>query len=500
MIVGPVCKDVMKLQTLVKALQQEPRLTPASAGAEVTGLAYDSRQVKRGSLFVAIHGRHHDGSQFIEDALERGAVAVVGEGALSLRQVPYIEVPDARRALADMACAFYDHPADPLEVYGVTGTNGKTTVAFMIRAILKGEGGGPGLISTVRYEIGERVIPAGRTTPEAPDLQSLLHKMKAAGCRHAIMEVSSHALDQSRVRGIDFDVALFTNLTHDHLDYHGTMERYFEAKRRLFRTLGLGRKPAVAVINADDPYGRRLEEDSWASTVTVLTYGLAEGVVVRATDLELDAEGARCTVHTPWGTAPLRLPLLGRFNILNSLAAIAACGARGHELPAMIARLEHMEPVPGRLESVAEGQPFNVFVDYAHTDDALRTVLEILAEITAGRIWLVFGCGGDRDRGKRAAMGAVADRWAYHTLITSDNPRHEDPADIAAEIAAGFTAPGRYAVHLDREEAIRHAIDRARPGDTVLIAGKGHEKYQEFKQTVIPFDDAEIARRKLAEG
>ena len=500
MIFGPVCKDVMKLQTLVKALPQEPRLTPASAGAEVTGLAYDSRQVKRGALFVAIPGRHHDGSAFIEDALERGAVAVVGEGRLALRHVPYIEVPDARRALADMACAFYGTPADQLEVFGITGTNGKTTVAFMIRAILKGAGGEPGLVSTVRYEIGERVIPAGRTTPEAPDLQSLLHKMCTAGCRHAVMEVSSHALDQARVRGIDFDVGVFTNLTRDHLDYHGTMDQYFDAKRLLFRGLGQGRKPAVAVINVDDPYGRRLAEDVRSGPVSVLTYGLAADAAVRARDLALDAAGARCTVQSPWGEAPLRLPLLGRFNILNSLAALAACGARGHGLQDMVARLEGMEPVPGRLESVAPGHPFNVFVDYAHTDDALQTVLEILAEITAGRIWLVFGCGGDRDRGKRAAMGAVADRWAHHTLITSDNPRHEDPADIAAEIAAGFGAPGRYTVCLDRAAAIRSAIDRAQPGDTVLIAGKGHENYQEFKQTVIPFDDAEIARSKLAEG
>ncbi len=496
MILGPLKIDAMKLEWIARKIGCD---TMPSGGwdVDIKGLAYDSRQVKPGSLFVAIAGRRHDGSAFIDEALNRGAVAVIGEQALALRHVPYLCVPDARIALADIACAYFENPSARLDVFGITGTNGKTTTAYMIRAILAAAERRPGLITTVCYEIGERIIPANRTTPEAPDLQGMLQKMERAGCDGVVMEVSSHALDQHRVRGIDFDVAVYTNLSRDHLDYHGTMDAYFDAKRRLFHTLGQGGKQALAVINADDPWGRKLIAEVVHGSASLITYGTAPGADVAAEDIRLDADGSRCTVKSPWGSFPLHLRSLGRFNISNALAAVAACGARGMAPDRMAPALEHMRNVPGRLQSVADGHPFNVFVDYAHTEDALSNVLEIVREITSGRILLVFGCGGDRDRSKRPAMGAVADQCADYTFITSDNPRREDAAAIAREIATGFKDASRYVVCLNRAEAIRDAITLAGVGDAVLIAGKGHENYQEFGHTVIPFDDADVARRLL---
>lgn len=497
MILGPLTIDTMKLEWITRNSGCALSVTGGD-DVDIKGLAYDSRQVKPGFLFVAVPGRHHDGAAFIDDALKRGAVAVIGEQPLALRHVPYVQVPDARIVLADIACAYFENPSASLDVYGVTGTNGKTTVAYMLRALLTASGRRAGLISSVCYEIGSRVIPANRTTPEAPDLQAMLRKIEEAGCDSVIMEVSSHALDQHRVRGMDYDVAIYTNLSRDHLDYHGNMESYFDVKRRLFTSLGRGGKEAIAVINRDDAWGRTLAADVAAGTVSVVTYGASAEADVRAENIRLQSDGSRFTVQTPWGTTPICLRQLGRFNVSNALAAIAACGARGMELERMVDALETMEGVPGRLQSVAGGQPFNVFVDYAHTDDALNNVLSILREITAGRMVLVFGCGGDRDRGKRAPMGAAAERHADHTYITSDNPRTENPECIAQEIAAGFTDASRYTLCLDRGEAIRAALTEARAGDTVLIAGKGHEHYQEFGQTIIPFDDAEVARKILS--
>lgn len=499
MILGPLKVDAMRLDWIAQKVGCAAAPS-ASWDVDIKGLAYDSRQVKPGFLFVAIPGRHHDGSAFIDDALKRGAVAVIGEQPLALRHVPYLCVPHARIALADIACAYFENPSAALEVFGVTGTNGKTTTAYMIRAMLDKATRSPGLISTICYEIGQRIIPANRTTPEAPDLQAMMQKMDRAGCQSVVMEVSSHALDQHRVRGIDFDVALFTNLSRDHLDYHETMEAYFDAKRRLFRELGQGNKQAVAVLNADDEWGRRLVDDVAGGPASLLTYGTGKDADVTVSDIQLDAGGSRFTVKTPWGDQAIRLHQLGRFNLSNALAAIAACGARGISLDVMVEALEHMQSVPGRLQAVAEGNPFNIFVDYAHTDDALSNVLQILREITPGRILLVFGCGGDRDRSKRPAMGRVAEQGADHTFITSDNPRTEEPAAIAEAIAAGYADPERHTICLNREEAIRLAIAQAQPGDAVLIAGKGHENYQEFGHTMVPFDDAEVARKILRGG
>lgn len=465
---------------------------------QLRGMAYDSRQVKPGFLFIAIPGQKQDGMHFIDDALKRGAVAVVGEAALSLRHVPYLRVRNAREAMAHIACSFFGNPATALELFAVTGTNGKTTTAFMLRTLLASQGRSPGLISTVRYEMGERIIPANRTTPEAPDLQAMLQQMDRADCDCVAMEVSSHALDQHRVLGIDFDAAIFTNLSQDHLDYHGSMERYSAAKQILFQQLGSGTKSAVAILNQDDPEVTAFANAVQSSSVQIWTYGYSAAADLRALHTEASPVGTVTQITSPWGDAELHLPLLGRFNVSNALAALCALAARGMELQPLVKALAEMPPVPGRLERVSpDDHPFQVAVDYAHTDDALRNALSVLKEVTNGRLLVVFGCGGDRDEAKRPLMGAAASEFADHAWITTDNPRSEDPAQIAETVARGFSSPDSYHILLDREAAIQAAIGEARPGDLVLIAGKGHETYQEFAHTVIPFDDAVVARRAL---
>jgi len=355
------------------------------------------------------------------------------------------------------------------------------------------------LIGTVRYEIGDRVIPAQRTTPDALETQRLMAHMVNSGCQACVMEVSSHALEQQRVGEIGYDVTVFTNLTQDHLDYHGTMENYFAAKRKLFLPAAQGGKRAAQVINIDDAYGARLWGEGAAEVK--LTYALHERAHIRATRIHLGRDGSRFHVSTPQGDFECRLPLIGRHNIYNALAAVGT--ALALETPVEIVRsaLGGAPAVPGRLESVTRGQPFGVYVDYAHTDDALRNVLTTLREITPGRLLLVFGCGGNRDAGKRPKMGAVAAELASQTIVTSDNPRQESPESIAAQIEAGYRASGRgdCAVELDRRRAIQQMLALARKGDTVLVAGKGHETYQEFENTVIPFDDCLHARELLEE-
>ncbi|HXG47324.1 MAG TPA: UDP-N-acetylmuramoyl-L-alanyl-D-glutamate--2,6-diaminopimelate ligase [Methylomirabilota bacterium] len=460
-----------------------------SLDREITGLAYDSRRVTPGMMFVAIPGQHNDGHEFIASAIERGAVAVLCEQPRPLpARVTRILVPDVREALARTAAAFHQQPAAKLKVIGVTGTNGKTTVAFMVKALLEAAGVRTGLIGTVRYEIGDRVIPAQRTTPESLEVQQMMAQMLRAGCQACVMEVSSHALEQKRVFGIEFDVGIFTNLTRDHLDYHGTMENYFAAKKKLFTSLEQGEKGGTAVINVDDGYGARLVEEI---TAAGLTYGIQKPAQLRATQLQLAADGSRFVVESAGRRFAVRLPLIGRHNVYNALAAVGAGLALKIDVVKIQAALNALPPVPGRLEIVAAGQPFGVYVDYAHTDDALRNVLTTLREITPGRLLLTFGCGGCRDAGKRPRMGRVAAELADHTIITSDNPRREDPARIAGQIEEGYRAvrPDGYEIELERKRAIQHIIALARPGDTVLIAGKGHESYQEFEDTVVPFDD-----------
>lgn len=495
MIFGKFCMETMRLESITRLIQ--PVQVRGPLHFEIEGIAYDSRQVKENYIFVALHGRRADGAQYIEDALRRGAVAIISEeDRWPRRNIAHILVKDARRALAEISAAFYDHPSQKIPVVGVTGTNGKTTTSFMIREVLAAEGKQPGLIGTVRYEIGSRSIPAIRTTPEAPDIQFMLDQMVRSGCRSAVMEVSSHALCQHRVRGTDFDVGVFTNLTRDHLDYHGTMEEYFAAKTELFCGLGQRHKRAVAAVNIDDEWGMKLARMDGLNAQT-LTFGEHPAAQVRATDVQIWPGGTRFTVHTPWGSVPAHLRLLGRFNVANALAAIAACGALGISPERSAAIIGEMRTVPGRLERFVSPRGFNVFVDYAHTDDALKQVLETLRELKPGRLIAVFGCGGDRDHGKRARMGAVAHERADYTILTSDNPRREKPDAIIAEIEQGMPAPDRHEIVVDREQAIVRAIAMAQEGDIVLIAGKGHENTQEFASTVVPFDDREVVRRYL---
>ncbi|MBK7999544.1 MAG: UDP-N-acetylmuramoyl-L-alanyl-D-glutamate--2,6-diaminopimelate ligase [Verrucomicrobia bacterium] len=466
---------------------------------EVAGLTYDSRRVTPGMVFVAIPGQHVDGHEFVGTAVERGATAVICErNKIVPGRVTKIQVNDVREAMACAARSYFQHPSSKLKVIGVTGTNGKTTVAFMIKAILESADIKTGLMGTVRYEIGDRVIPAQRTTPESIEVQQMMSQMLKADCKACVMEVSSHALDQKRVHGVDFDVGIFTNLTRDHLDYHGTMENYFTAKKRLFASLEQGPKRGASVINIDDTYGARLVDETQGVEVQ-LTYGFGEKSCLRATKIELNADGSRFVVEAPDRKFAIRLPLIGRHNIYNALAAIGACLALKIDVVKIQAALNALPPVSGRLEMVSAGQPFGVFVDYAHTDDALKNVLTTLREITKGRVLLAFGCGGNRDSGKRAKMGRIAAELADYTLITSDNPRKEDPAKIAAQVEEGYKAlrADAYEIELDRARAIQQIISRAQPGDSVLIAGKGHETYQEFEDTVVPFDDRIHAQEAL---
>ncbi len=487
----------MQLRQLIQHL---PGATvEGSLDRDVAGITYDSRRVTPGMVFVAIPGQHVDGHEFIGTAVERGASAVICERSrLVPGRVTKIQVTDVREAMACAARSYYQHPSSKLKVIGVTGTNGKTTVAFMIKAILEAADIKTGLMGTVRYEIGDRVIPAQRTTPESIEVQQMMAQMLKADCQACVMEVSSHALDQKRVYGVEFDVGIFTNLTRDHLDYHGTMENYFASKKKLFSSLTEGGKRAASVINIDDTYGARLADETKGLEVQ-LTYGFAEKSRLRATKIELSAEGSRFVIEAPERKFAVRLPLIGRHNIYNALAAVGACLALKMDVVKIQAALNSLPPVPGRLEIVSAGQPFGVFVDYAHTDDALKNVLTTLREITKGRVLLAFGCGGNRDAGKRAKMGRVAAELADYSIITSDNPRKEEPATIAAQVEEGFKSVRADAceIELDRGRAIQQIIARAQPGDSVLIAGKGHETYQEFEDTVVPFDDRIHAQEAL---
>lgn len=465
---------------------------------EVSGITYDSRRVTPGMVFVAIPGQHADGHEFISMAIDRGATAIICErNRLIPQRATKIKVPDVREAMARAAATFYQNPSARLKVIGVTGTNGKTTVAFMIKAILEAAGIKTGLIGTVRYEIGDRVIPAQRTTPESVEVQQMMAQMLRAECQACVMEVSSHALEQKRVLGVQFDVGIFTNLTRDHLDYHNTMENYFAAKAKLFTALEQGTKRGAVVINIDDAFGARLAGQT--KVEVQMTYGLDLAATLRATQIQLSKDGSRFVIETPERKFACRLPLIGRHNIYNALAAVGAGLALKVDVLSLQSALNALPPVPGRLEAVSLGQPFGVFVDYAHTDDALKNVLTTLREITPGRVLLAFGCGGSRDPGKRAKMGRVAAELADFTLITSDNPRKESPARIAEQIEEGYRSKRNdgYAVELDRRRAIEQIIGMAKAGDAVLIAGKGHETYQEFEDTVVPFDDRFHAEEAL---
>jgi UDP-N-acetylmuramoyl-L-alanyl-D-glutamate--2,6-diaminopimelate ligase len=464
-----------------------------TTNADVQGISLHSRDIRRNWVFVAIPGTIADGLQYAEDAVRRGAAAVVCERApAQALAVPAIVVPDARLAAAQLAAANNGYPANSLRIAGVTGTNGKTTVAMMLRAILKAADMNPGVIGTVAYEIGSRVISAPRTTPDAVMLQDLLRQMVATGCRSAILEVSSHALVQHRVATIPFAAAGFTNLTHDHLDYHGSMQDYYAAKAMLFRRLN---DDATAVINSDDPWGRQLAAESLPGTC--LRYGLdTSNLELVGESIALSASGSDFELMSPWGQFSAHVCLPGRHNIANALAAFGMGVALGCDPEVAVKAIAGVKMVRGRLEHVSGDRPFDVFVDYAHTDDALKNVLAALRPLTRGRLHVVFGCGGNRDREKRSKMGAVAVANADRVWVTTDNPRSEDPQTIIADILEGNSRE-KIDVVVDRREAIYASIASASAGDTVLIAGKGHETYQEVAGVSAPFDDVEVARAAM---
>ena len=485
----------MQLKTLVAAIS--PRQIIGPVDRVVEGIAYDSRRVQRNGLFVALRGEKNDGHQFIEQAVEKGASVIVTEQEVQSPRATCVVVENTRSALADLAATFYERPARRLKLAAVTGTNGKTTTTFLLKHICEKAGLRCGLLGTVRYEIADRVLPAVRTTPESVEVQELLAQMVNAGCKAAAMEVSSHAITQERVRGIEWDVAVFTNLTQDHLDFHGTMENYFEAKAALFTGLAeqKSKTNATAVINIDDRYGAQLV-DRLDEKVPVVTYGVGARADFRASNYHAEFAGTSYQLDARGKSYLVRVPLIGRFNVANSMAALAAASSMGISLREAILSLGRSPQVPGRLEAVPAKRQFQVFVDYAHTDDALLNVLKTLRELSPRKLIVVFGCGGDRDKQKRPLMARVADQNADFSIITSDNPRKEDPDAIIADAEKGFRSD-RYEKITDRAEAIARAIELAQPRDIVLIAGKGHEAYQEFADHTIPFDDIQVARRAL---
>ncbi|HOV79789.1 MAG TPA: UDP-N-acetylmuramoyl-L-alanyl-D-glutamate--2,6-diaminopimelate ligase [Bacillota bacterium] len=469
----------------------------------VNGITYDSRRVKPGCLFVAVKGFKHDGHDYIEDAVERGASAVVAERKVTVPAgVAWAVVPDSRRALALLSARFFGYPSLKMRMIGVTGTNGKTTTASLLTAVLKAAGEKTGLIGTVHNLIGDKVLPVSHTTPESADLQELLHDMAAAGVGSCVMEVSSHALALHRVEGCEFDVAVFTNLTQDHLDFHSGMEDYLESKLRLFSSLGgFNRKKGgkYAVINADDAYAGRFSQ---AAGGNVCTYGLKGPADVLAEDISVTPGGVMFGVTGKWGRCFLNLKITGMFNVYNALAAFTAAAAIGVPLETIRKGLENSPGVAGRFELVDAGQDFSVIVDYAHTPDGLENVLRTARQITEKRLITVFGCGGDRDRAKRPLMGEIAVKYSDYSVITSDNPRTEDPLKIINDIEQGVKTGSErasYTVEPDRRKAIRLAVKTAGRGDVVVIAGKGHEDYQIIGTVKYPFDDRLEAKAAIEE-
>jgi len=473
-----------------------------SGNPQISGVEYDSRRVKPGDIFVAMRGGSSDGNRFMHQAIAAGAVAVVTDSEAKPKHIAWAQVPHGRRALAILSANYLQHPAKKLAITGITGTNGKSTTAFLMEAVLAASGRRSVLIGTIEYHVGGAVLPAPHTTPEPLELQRLFADAVKTRATEGVMEVSSHALAQERTYGITFDVAVFTNLTRDHLDYHQTMGEYFVAKRRLFDENG-GNKPRVVVLNADDEYGLQLVEYCKDRGDTVFTYGLREGDF-RAEKTELTPAGVRFSIVSPAGTIPVASRLIGKVNLYNILAASAAGHARGCTAAEIQSGICRLARVPGRFERVDCGQPFTVVVDYAHTDDALRNLTLLardLVKTNNGRVITVFGCGGDRDRSKRPLMGDAAGNGSDFVVLTSDNPRSEDPLAIINDAVVGVQRSGvKYTTEVDRRAAIHLAISRASAGDIVLIAGKGHEKMQITAKGTIPFDDTKVAAEALADA
>lgn len=502
----------MKLGRLIENLDGV-QLLSGDADCGILGLAYDSRRVQPGFLFVAVRGHAQDGRTFLDEAVDRGAVALAAEAfPYKPYDVAMVRVPDARAALSDLAARFYDYPYRGMEVVGITGTNGKTSTSYILESVLRAAGAEPGVIGTVNYRYGDTRRPAPVTTPESLDLMAMLREMADNGVTHAVMEVSSHALEQGRVRTCPMRIVVFTNLSRDHLDYHPGMDAYFKAKSRLFRPCEDGGIPGEgpAVINLDDPRGAELVS---LCKRPVRTYGLNRDSDVRAEVLSEDRDGFRARLIAPEGDCTILSPLIGRINLYNILAASSAALSLGVEMDAVAEGIERVRAIPGRLERVENRRGLGLFVDYAHTPDALSKALEALRPLARGRLLTVFGCGGDRDRGKRPEMGALAGRLSDLVFVTSDNPRTENPLEIIAQVEKGVRTSGLprlengsdprntregYVVEPDRRRAIRRAVAAAAPEDIVLIAGKGHEDYQILGTERVHFDDREEAAEAAA--
>ncbi len=494
--------DLLKMAPKLSHLFQEDEIVASKGDLDrpISGLAIDSRRVLPGHVFFALPGRRADGGSYIDEAISRGAVAVIATRipAATAARVTYVQVADPRRTLAAVSRRYFNFPDRSLEIAGVTGTNGKTTVTSLLQHLLATPSQRVGLIGTINYDLGNRVVPSYRTTPESLDLFGLLAQIRDAGCHHAVMEISSHGIDQHRVNGLELGVAVFTNLTRDHLDYHETMEEYFEVKRRLF-TGETGTRPRAAALNLDDAHGRRLAAEA-PSGLRVITFGEAADAQVRAENVRYDLGSTFLNLVWPGGSVALESPLIGRYNLSNLLAAFAAAIALGRD-PALLApRLRSFPGVPGRMERIHEGQTGGVVVDYAHTDDALRNALSMLRAITPGRLLVVFGCGGNRDRSKRPLMTRAVLDSADLAWATADNPRSEPLAQIFTDMRAGLTPAddAKVTFEEDRRRALSLALNELREGDCLLVAGKGHETYQEFADTIIPFDDRQVLRELIA--
>ena len=477
----------MRLPSLLKRINPE---SDCRTDLEISGIFANSKEVKAGSLFVAVKGAKADGSEFIAEAVANGAVCVAAEDiclAAKYPAVEFVRVKDSRYALAVLADEFFNHPSEQIKAVGITGTNGKTTITYLIRAILEQAGLSSGVIGTINYSFKDKVLAAVNTTPGPLELQYLLREMASCGCDYCLMEVSSHSLEQKRTAAIDFKAAIFTNLTQDHLDYHLNMENYFLAKARLFSSLS---QTAWAIVNTDSPYGLRLRE---LSRGKFISYGIDGEADVRAFDLKLGIDGSEFDLEYEGRPTRIKTKLIGRPNIYNILASAAFAFSQNIKPEDIQAALTKFSGVKGRLERVKDVQDRFVFVDYAHTPDALENVLAALKEFSSNRLTVVFGCGGERDRLKRPLMGRIAEKYAERIIITSDNPRGEEPGTIAGEITCGIKNK-EYKVILDRKEAIACALGNSLFGETILIAGKGHEDYQIFKDRKIYFDDCEAVK------
>ncbi|MDP3730488.1 MAG: UDP-N-acetylmuramoyl-L-alanyl-D-glutamate--2,6-diaminopimelate ligase [Candidatus Omnitrophota bacterium] len=476
----------MKLDRILEGVEFKPG--SGTSDVEVDGLTCSSSGVRSGDMFVAFRGYTQNGYKYISEAIANGAAVILAEEDFNAgSSVKKIVVKDTRIAIPIIAANYYGHPSERLKVIGVTGTNGKTTITYIIENILKAAGEGAGVIGTINYRLKGKVLPAKNTTPGSLELQSMLAEMVRDGLRYAVMEVSSHSLDQRRVEGVSFDAAIFTNITSEHLDYHKTLEEYFKAKTKIFDRL---KEDGFAILNKDD-----LRVASLRSSIKrkVISYGIKEDALIMAEDIKLSLEGSGFVITTPEGALKINAKLIGMHNVSNILAAVAAAFALNIDLEAIKNGVEALTSVPGRLEPIDARQPYKIFVDYAHTEDALNKILILLKGVAKNKIITVFGCGGDRDKTKRPLMGRAACKFSDHVIITSDNPRFEDPVEIIGQIEDGVKwGYSNYDIVPDRGDALKKALDIASKGDIVVIAGKGHENYQIIKDKVLPFNDREV--------